>query len=360
VAKDNDNSTEYYMALLKTNQYQLNSKVPFIHITKTNNRSKNFILGRIIVNTCLPDDYPFINEAIDKKRCSVLINDIATKYEPAIAATAISKLNKIAFDIATLNPITFTADSFNVPPELQKRAKALLNVNDPPAVFIENVRTLGKEYLDWLKVNDNGLYDMVVGSAKISIIDLGVLLFAKGPALGLDGVLSKPIMGCVNNGLDLKSFYLSADQARSGATIRAIGTAEPGMLARQVNYANCNIALVHGTDCKTKKLLDLLITPSIRKSINGRWYLNEVTGILEQITEQTNLPANIKMRSPIYCKQPDNNLCSICYGGLGEKLNTKNVGLLSGSIINKVGLIIAQLKFFEFGGTPYRTIPSQA
>ena len=334
----NDNSTDYYMALLKTSEYKLSSKVPFTHITKTNNRSKNYILGRVIINTCLPDDYEFINEAIDKKRCAVLINDIVNKYEPAIAATTISKLNKIAFDIATLNPITFTVDSFNVPPDLEKRAKALLNVNDPPAKFIENVRTLGKEYIDWLKVNDDGLYDMVTSGAKMTPIDVGVLLFAKGPALGLDGVLSKPILGCVNNGLDLESFYLSADQARSSATIKAIGTAEPGMLARQVNYANCNIQLDPGTDCKTKKLLDLLITPSIRKCINGRWYMDEATNQLVQITEATNLPNHIKMRSPIYCKQPNNNICSVCYGSLGEKLATKNVGLLSGSIINKVGL----------------------
>lgn len=354
-----DNSTEYYMGLLKNGEYQVNSKVPFTHITKTNNRSKNFILGRIIVNTCLPDDFPFIDEVIDKDRCTKLISEIANKYEPAIASSTISKLNKISFDLATLTPTTFTADSFLVPPELIKRSKQLLKATDNPAIFVENVKILGQEYLDWLKVNDNGLYDMVASGAKLSPIDLGVILFAKGPVVGLDGIISKPIMGCVNNGFDLDGFYKSADQARSICTIRAIGTAEPGMLARETNYANCNIQLDHGSDCKTKKLLDLLVTPSIRKTINGRWYINETTQQLEQITEATNLPSNIKMRSPIYCKQPNGNLCSVCYGSLGEKLGTKNVGLLSGSIVNKVGLIMAQLKFFEFGEYPYGTIPSQ-
>ena len=359
MAKVTDNSTEYYMALLKTDTYQLNSKVPYIHPIKTNNKSKNYLLGRVIINTCLPEEYPFLDEVVDKKKCSQLLADIANKYEPTITAACVTKLNKTAFDLATLTPITFNSDSFNVPPELVKRSKQLLNPGLDPPTFVNNVKTLGQEYIDWLKVNDNGLYDMVTSGAKMSPIDIGVLLFAKGPVVGLDGVISKPIMGCVNNGFDLKSFYLSADQTRSVYTIRSLGASEPGQLARETNYANCNIQLVPKSDCKTKKLLDLLVTPSIRKDIDGRWFLNETTGKLEQITQKTVLPQNIKIRSPIYCKQPDNNLCSVCYGSLGEKLATAQVGLLSGSIINKVGLVMAQLKFFEFGESPNRTIPSQ-
>ncbi len=110
-------------------------------------------------------------------------------------------------------------------------------------------------------------------------------------------------------------------------------------LAREVFFANANTQLDFNSDCKTKKYLELTITPSIRAVINGRYYENEKTGVLEKVTPDTVFPSKtIKMRSPIYCKQKDANICSICYGELGEKLNTRNIGLLSGSIINVVGV----------------------
>lgn len=106
----------------------------------------------------------------------------------------------------------------------------------------------------------------------------------------------------------------------------------------EVNYANSNVQLDFASDCKSKKYIELLVTPSIRKVINGRFYLNQDSMQLEKILPESKLPSNIKLRSPIYCKQPNNNICSTCYGELGEKLNTRHIGLLSGSIINKVGL----------------------
>ncbi len=93
------------------------------------------------------------------------------------------------------------------------------------------------------------------------------------------------------------------------------------------------------SDCKTKKYMELMITPSIRASIDGRWFFNEQTSAIEKITSATNITGKlIKLRSPIYCKQPHNNICAICYGELGERLETKNIGLLAGSVINILGL----------------------
>lgn len=227
-----DNTTDYYISLLKLNENKLDTKVPFTHKFKTNNKVKNISLGRILVNSCFPDDFPFVDEPIDKKRCTQLINEIANKYEPAIASSTLTKLNKIAFDIATINPISFNIDSFNVPPELLKRSKQILDPNLEPAQFVKNIGILGQEYLDWLKVNDDGLYDIVTSGAKLAPIDIGVILFAKGPAVGIDGKISKPILGCVNNGFNLEDFYKSADQSRNVLTIRSLGSSEPGALAR--------------------------------------------------------------------------------------------------------------------------------
>jgi hypothetical protein len=139
---------------------------------------------------------------------------------------------------------------------------------------------------------------------------------------------------------------------------------EPGALAREVVFAMNNVQL-GSSDCKTKRYLELSITPNLRDNINGRYFLNPDTNDLDIITPDTKniIGKTIKLRSPIYCKEKNNNICNICYGKLANQIGSKHIGGIIGSIINIEGVdgyLIGHFKLCEFGETPYRTIPSQA
>ena len=335
-----DYTLEQVYELLKEPKNNLQTKVSYSNITKTGGKTINTTLGKLWFSLLMPQDYPLIEEQVSKKTLVGVLNNIATKYDPKTAADTLTKINREGFYLTTIIPTSLTADSFNVPPHLKKRAKELLDINIRPEKFVENIRTLGQEYLDWLKANDDGLYQIVASGAKSNPMEIGTMLFAVGPLVGIDGIVSKPKLSSVNYGYNLEDWYKSADQSRFTYFVRAVGTAEPGALGREVFYSNSNIQLDFNSDCKTKKYLELNITPSIRPIIDGRYYLNEKTNNLEKITKDTEFTINksIKLRSPIYCKQSNNNICSICYGELGDKLQTKNIGLLSGTIINLAGV----------------------
>jgi hypothetical protein len=116
-------------------------------------------------------------------------------------------------------------------------------------------------------------------------------------------------------------------------------TAEPGELARSTTYALNNVQL-GGNDCKTKKYLELIVTDQIRDKINGRYYINEKTNDIDIINQDTPglVGKNIRLRSPIYCKEKNNNICKICYGKLADQIGVKHIGGIVGSIINIEGV----------------------
>lgn len=335
--------TEYTLdqiyELLEDPKNNLQTKIPYSHLIKTNGKTVNITIGKLWFNTLLPSDYPLVDYVVAKKDLVKILTNIAIKYEPSISCEVLSRINKEGFKLTTLRPTTFSPDSFNIPPSFEKRRKELLDPNLPADKFVENIKIIGQEYLDYLKVTDDGLYNIMASGARgEGALGTGVILFAKGPVVGIDGVISKPILGCVNNGLKLEDWYKSSDQSRGVLFLRAIATAEPGSLAREVFFANANTQLDFNSDCKTKKYLTITLKPSIRAVINGRYYEND-NGVLEKITADTVFSTpSIRLRSPIYCKQKDANICSICYGDLGEKLNTRNIGLLSGSVINVQGV----------------------
>jgi hypothetical protein len=62
-----------------------------------------------------------------------------------------------------------------------------------------------------------------MGAGKYTPMDLGVLLFAKGPMVDIEGNITKPTLSSVNGGFDLESWYASANQSRNVLFVRSMG-----------------------------------------------------------------------------------------------------------------------------------------
>ncbi len=233
--KQTEYTLEEIYKMLDDPKVTLQTKVPYSHLFKTNGKTINTTLGKLWFNTLLPSDYPFVDYVVAKKDLVKILNNIAIKYEPAVSCEVLSRINKEGFKLTALRPTTFSPDSFNIPPAFEKRRTELLDPNLPADKFVENIKILGQEYLDYLKVTDDGLYNIMASGARgEGALGTGVILFAKGPVVGIDGVISKPILGSVNRGLTLEDWYKSSDQSRNVLFVRAISTAEPGRMRAQL------------------------------------------------------------------------------------------------------------------------------
>lgn len=322
---------------LEKDSVELNTKYSYSNSKKTKNKVVNMKLGRIWFNLLLPDKYELINEKIDKKLLSKILNKIYDDYSLKKAIETVNNLNEHSFKMTSICPVSFNIDDLIVPQEIIKQKKKTLNENIAPEEFTEKLNNLSNEYLNILG-NKSGIKQIIDSGAKGKPTDFGVLMLAKGPIVDIEGNVSKPILTGQTDGYNGEEYYTLAGESRRALYIRGIGTADPGELARDVTYANANTE-INKDDCNVKRYLEIKITPLIFKTIQGRYFMNDKTGKVTKITSKNTgiINEKIKLRSPLYCKDK-NGICKICYGNLAKKLDTKHIGFLAGQVINKAGI----------------------
>lgn len=320
---------------VKKRDVQLDKKYSYVHPKKTRNKTITLSLGRCWLNCCLPDKIGLVDEPADKKKLNDIIKQIFEKLPVEKAAEAITKLNKEAFKLSTIAPVTFDIDSLIIPQRIIDRKNAELTIDTKPEEFGTKLANISEDYIEEIK--DSGIGKIINSGAKGNAADFGVLTLAKGPTVDIEGKISKPIISSLIDGYSGEEYYTGAAEARRTAFIRGVGTEDPGYLARTVTYANANI-LIDGEDCGTKKYLELFVRPSMVDILIGRFMINERTGELVEITNASKIANRIiQLRSPLYCKSKK-GICKTCYGGQLKKLSTKHIGMLAGSAINQAGV----------------------
>lgn len=320
---------------LKKDGVTLQSKYNFIYKNKTINTT----LGRIWFNLLLPDNYPeFVDRTLNKSELEKVIYSIYDLNTSEIAADCISNMQREAFKLATFSPVTFSKDSFVLSKHIENEKKKELNKDIKIEEYADVTNKIAKDFLAESK--DIGLKDLINSktSSKMNVAALAGWLISKGPVMDVENHISKPIKHALIDGYTGEEYYIAAAEARRGNYIKAVSASDPGTLARHVVFALANVKLTQ-KDCKTKKYLTIMVTENIFKNIQGRYYLNERLNKLVKIDKsQTNIiNTMIKLRSPLYCKDP-NGICPICYGETSDFIGTDKIGMITGAIINAVGV----------------------
>ena len=73
--------------------------------------------GRILFNSTLPVDYPFVNDQAPKKRLSKIVDDIATRYSTAQVAATLDALKDMGFTRAPWSGVSFAFSDVIQPSE---------------------------------------------------------------------------------------------------------------------------------------------------------------------------------------------------------------------------------------------------
>src|SRR5699024_8131680 len=73
-------------------------------------------LGRALFNATLPVDYPFVNEPVDRKRLSTIVNDLAERYTKVQVAASLDALKEAGYHWATRSGTTVAVSDVVTPP----------------------------------------------------------------------------------------------------------------------------------------------------------------------------------------------------------------------------------------------------
>lgn len=136
------------------------------------------------------------------------------------------------------------------------------------------------------------------------------------------------------DGTKKEELAIFADQMVIAAYMRAKNTAVSGYMSKQITAVFQSVQLdVHGSDCKTKRYIDIDLTEDMKDKYVGSWLPNGTQLTHDNIDKY--IGKRIGIRSPIMCESP--KICSKCIGSrVYDILNIYDEPINIGLFVNKI------------------------
>ncbi|MBW8172391.1 DNA-directed RNA polymerase subunit beta' [Ornithinimicrobium sp. Arc0846-15] len=228
-------------------------------------------MGRALFNDALPQDYAYVNEIVDKKRLSEIVNDLAERYTKAQVAASLDALKDTGFYWATRSGTT-VAISDVLPPENKQQIlsgyetkaakvqvqyeRGLITDNERRQELIEIWTQAGNEVAAELQENmpkDNTIYKMVTSGARGNWFQLRQIAGMRGLMANPKGeIIPRPIKSNFREGLSVLEFFISTHGARKGLADTALRTADSGYLTRRLVDVSQDV-IIREDDCGTER-----------------------------------------------------------------------------------------------------------
>jgi DNA-directed RNA polymerase subunit beta' len=241
-------------------------------------------LGRAIFNETLPLDYPFVDEKVDKKRLSLIVNDLAERYTKAQVAASLDALKETGFSWATRSGSTVAISDVVTPPRKieilegyeTKAAKVqtqyergLITDDERRQELIEIWTQATNEVAKEMEANlphSNPIYRMVSSGARGNWMQLRQIAGMRGLVSNPKGeIIPRPIKANFREGLSVLEFFISTHGARKGLADTALRTADSGYLTRRLVDVSQDV-IVREEDCGTDRGLFM---PIVQKNSQG-------------------------------------------------------------------------------------------
>ncbi|MFA5942455.1 MAG: DNA-directed RNA polymerase subunit beta' [Candidatus Paceibacterota bacterium] len=348
-------------------------------------------VGRLLFNTVLPPNYPFVNETITKKVLARIVTDCITRYGIDAIAGIVNKIKRFGFEYTTKSGISWAIDDVSVPAgksrivddTVLKVAKieeeyqnGLLSEEEKRRMVIEiwqgakqEIEQLVADQLDPM----GSVADMVRSGARGSLGNLTQMAGMKGLIQDTSGeTIEVPIVSSFSEGLNPVEYFMSTHGARKGLTDTALGTAKAGYLTRRL-FDVAQDSIVTEKDCGTKRGVKIHrisasgIQIDYAEALRGRVLAEDVKGadgtVLfkkgqylsagdAEAIDASKEVTSVVARSPMSC-ETRYGICQSCYGmdlttqeivDLGEA-----VGTIAAQAIGEPGTQLT-MRTFHAGG----------
>lgn len=348
-------------------------------------------VGRLLFNTVLPNDYPYINDIIDKKIMASLISDVITRYDTEAITKILDKIKSFGFRYATHAGVTFGFEDVSVPEKkktLVAEAQAASDtINDQydegllssDEKFRMNTEIWHKLRSDMEKLidasldNNSPVADMWKSGARGSLSQITNMAGLKGLIAGSTGrTIEFPILSSVGEGFSPIEYFINTHSSRKGLGDTALNTAQSGYLTRRLFDVAQDVVITE-EDCETKNGVVVKheslsgIDVPISKNAIGRiladtardesgemlFKRGQYIGTEEAELLETKGVKEVVLRSPMTCETVD-GICRTCYGrdlGTNELVNLgEAVGTVAAQSIGEPATQLT-MRTFHQGGT---------
>jgi DNA-directed RNA polymerase subunit beta' len=348
-------------------------------------------VGRLLFNSILPKDYPFINSEINNKSMMALVDNLIKVYGLERLPAIIDKIKQFGFQYVTLSGITWSINDIKVPSgkraiieAARAESNKIIEQYNEGLLSREERRRLNIEL--WQKVKgkveeiipsaldvNGSVSDMLKSGARGSLGQITQMAGMKGLISSTTGeIIEFPIVASMKEGLTPIEYFITTHGARKGLADTALQTAKAGYLTRRL-FDVAQDAIVLEDDCGTKEGTTIGrknsfgMDISLGKSVRGRVLNADVLdgegkvlfkkGHLLSADEAKHIEdagvTEVSVRTPMACKTL-RGVCQSCYGAdlttqeciaLGEA-----VGTIAAQAIGEPGTQLT-MRTFHAGGT---------
>jgi DNA-directed RNA polymerase subunit beta' len=346
-------------------------------------------VGRLLFNSVLPNDYPFINDNFNKSKIAPVVDDLTDRYGIENVWTIFDKIKNFSFKYATVSGTTFSLSDVVVPKEKDEiveegkklvaqiehdYAEGYLSDEERYKKTIEiwqNVKARIEKILPTTLVENSSVKDLLTSGARGSIGQLVQMSGMKGLIQnGLGQTMDFPIIPSYKEGLTPVEYFVTTYGARKGNADTALRTAKAGYFTRKLVDVAQDV-LITEEDCGAEngKVVARQNISGIEiplwKSIWGRVLAKDVVKdgktffkkgtLLKQFEAKEIENAGIEkveIFTPLTCKT-HKGLCQKCYGldmGRGETVKMgEAVGIVAAQAIGEPGTQLT-MRTFHSGG----------
>jgi DNA-directed RNA polymerase subunit beta' len=352
--------------------------------------------GRIIFNTALPANFPFVNDIVGKRNRSIgsIVETLSEIYPRAVVAESLDKIKDLCFRYATQSGLTISIDDVKTPPnKAQIIAKFEAEAQKAETQFKKGIITdderRQKEIEIWTSANSEVGKAMEESLRLIAFnpLDMMVDSGARGnpqqvrQIAGMKGLVSnprgemipRPILASFREGLSVLEYFISTHGARKGLADTALRTADSGYLTRRLVDVAQEL-IIREEDCGTTR--GLRIGDILPDTLTQRYHLEtrldgRVLARDVALSDGTVMPAGthvtpvemaqlgadpsvteVMVRTVLTC-EAEHGVCGACYGRslatnreieLGEA-----VGVIAAQSIGEPGTQLT-MRTFHTGG----------
>tara|TARA_B100000745_G_scaffold300564_1_gene255351 strand:- start:33065 stop:36736 length:3672 start_codon:yes stop_codon:yes gene_type:complete len=307
-------------------------------------------IGRLLFNSVLPKDFPYINETFDRRRMNRLVDDLIAQYGLEGMPAILDKIKVFGFKYATHAGITWGLSDLATPESkeriISESTQAVLELRQQ---FNEGLLSEGERRRMaieiWQKaktsiedtvmdsVDPHGsVADMITSGARGSVGQLTQMIGMKGLIQNPKGdIIETPVIASYMEGMTPIEYFITTHGSRKGLADTALKTAQAGYLTRRlfdvaqdivVTEKNCGtkegvavsrvnalgMEIPMGRSTKGRVLAAPVVIDG--KERFGKNYL--VTALDADEIENSNVETVI-VRSPMTCKT-QHGVCQHCYG----------------------------------------------